>query len=307
MFEVLEFASIGNANIDVVFRVKGIPELDSIAQASEGFVGTGGSASNYAYTIVKMGAKASFIGCVGDDVFGRVFVEELSSIGVDTRFVEVVKNERTGLVTIWLDDSGEKRGVAWRGANKHLAPKPEWMALNKMSFVHLAGCSPSVAKWVWDNIGAPKSFDPGSSTHLYTPELLIEALKACRVSYMSTHTLNALGINRGNLNELLASNGNILVEKMGGGGVKLHTGGKGVWVPALKARPVDTTGAGDVFSAVFDFKIASGSPPEEAAIWATAASAIKISKLGAKSGVPNHDELESYVHKVKENITPTTV
>jgi ribokinase len=304
VLDVLEFASIGNANIDVTLRVKEMPQIDSIIQASESFVGTGGSASNYAYTIVKMGAKAHFFGCVGEDLFGRVFVEELSDMGIDTRFVEVVAGEKTGFVTIWLDDSGEKRGIAWRGANNRLAPKPEWEALNRMSLVHLAGCTPGVAEWVWRNIAAPKSFDPGSSTHLYTPQHIVEGIKRCRVSYLSTHTLNSLGINRHNLNALTASGGNILVEKMGSRGVRVYSEGRVVRLPAVEARPVDTTGAGDVFSAVFDYKIMSGYPPEEAAVWATAASTIKITEVGAKRGVPSYTQLESYVETIRDKITP---
>lgn len=296
-----EFASIGNANIDLTLRVQELPEADTIAQALEGFIGTGGSASNYAYTIARLGGKAHFFGAVGDDVFGQYFIRELSSSGVDTKHVEVVRDHPTGFVTIWLDRSGEKRGVAWRGANEHVQPKPEWLVLNSMDVVHLAGCTPHVAQWVWSNISAPKTFDPGSSTHLYTQADLAAGLRLSRVTYLHTDVVSRLKLTPQTLREVLGDE-NVLVEKMGGGGVRIHSSGKTIRVHPISVRPVDTTGAGDVFGAVFDFKTACGEPPAEAAVWATAASSLKIMRVGAKRGIPAYDELEEYVKKVRGEI-----
>lgn len=296
-----EFASIGNANIDLTLRVRALPEADNIVQAIDVAVGTGGSASNYAYTIVRMGAKAHFFGAVGDDIFGRYFLSELSSSGVDTSHVEVVRGRPTGFVTIWLDQSGEKRGVAWRGANELVEPRPDWSVLDTMDIVHLAGCSPRVARWVWANVRAPKTFDPGSSIHLYTDRELLEALRVCRVTYLHTEAVRRLGLGEQALRELLGERG-VLVEKMGAQGVRVHSSTRTFRVKPPKVEPVDTTGAGDVFSAVFDFKLAAGDSPAEAAIWATAASSLKIGRAGAKQGVPSYNELEAYLESARHQI-----
>lgn len=295
----LRFASIGNANIDLTLRVEKLPEADVILQASECFIGTGGSASNYAYAVAKMGGKAHFFGAVGDDVFGRYFIEELSSQGVDTSHVEILAGCATGVVTIWLDPSGEKRGVAYRGANLRLTPKPEWDVLNEMDMVHLAGCAPNVARWVWDNVKAPKSFDPGSSIHLYSNQDLLEGLKRCRVTYLPASKVHQLSEDA---LKSLFDGGGVLVEKMGFEGVRIRHSEGAFRVKPPKVRAVDTTGAGDVFSAVFDFKLASGESLLEAALWATAASTLKIARMGAKSGIPSHRELEAYMGLVRAEI-----
>jgi ribokinase len=304
--KVYEFASIGNANIDLTFRVKELPPVDAIAQAAEGYISTGGSASNYAYAASKMGAHAYFFGVVGDDLFGRFFLEQLSGMGVDTRFVRVVPHKTTGMVTIWLDASGEKRGVALRGANSYLEPRPEWAVLNQMRLVHLAGCAPHIAEWVWKNIGTQKSFDPGSSIHLYSRQQIIDGLTHSRVTYLSTDALKTLGLGEHDLRLIAASTTNLIVVKTGAGGVRVYDGSRVVRVPALKVGVVDTTGAGDVFSAVFDFKVVAGETPEEAALWATAAAALKITKLGAKEGVPSVGELREFVDSVRSNVRPLT-
>jgi len=94
------------------------------------------------------------------------------------------------------------------------------------------------------------------------------------------------------------------LRRWGSRGVRVYSEGRVVRIPAVEARPADTTGAGDVFSAVFDYKIMWGYPPEEAAVWATAASTLKIKEVGAKRGVPSYTELESYVETIRGKITP---
>jgi ribokinase len=294
-------AAIGNANVDVSYKLGAFPRVDQVVIAEEYEIGSGGSASNYAYAAARLGATSLFIGAVGDDVLGEYFLRELGRKGVDVSLIQVVPNEKTGTVTIWVDDKGEKHGVGWRGANLKLTPAPEWKRLNGVNVVHLGGCPPGITRWVVSEIKTEKSFDPGSASHLYTPDDLLYAVSNCKLSFLSEAEISRLVSRSGQkLSDLVSSNDAVIVEKMGARGVRLYVEKRTFFVKPLSIAATDTTGAGDVFSATFDYKFLLERDAVEAAYWATASASLKVRSMGAKNGVPTLDELVRFLEANRE-------
>jgi ribokinase len=288
-------AAIGNANVDFSYKLRAFPQADHVVTAEGYEIGSGGSASNYAYAAARLGATSLFVGAVGDDVLGQFFLRELSREGVDVSLVQIVPNEKTGTVTIWVDEKGEKHGAAWRGANLKLNPTTEWNRLNEADIVHLSGCSPNVVRWVVSEINSEKSFDPGSASHLYTADDLLHAVSNCKLSFLSEAESSKLVTHSGRtLSELVSSKDAVIVEKMGAKGVRLHVQNRTLAVKPLQVAVKDTTGAGDVFSATFDYKFLLTRDVVEAVYWATASAALKVQSMGAKGGVPTFSELKRF-------------
>ena len=65
--------------------------------------------------------------------------------------------------------------------------------------------------------------------------------------------------------------------------------------PAFDLDIVDTTGAGDAFHGAFAWALAQGRAVSECARIAAAVSALKCRRLGARSGLPTRDELDSFL------------
>src|SRR4051794_21441052 len=78
----------------------------------------GGAPANFAYHAHAQGAEGFVISAVGDDDLGREIVEKLQHLGLDTRFLQTVRNRPTGTVTVEVDAAGKPQyiiheNVAW--------------------------------------------------------------------------------------------------------------------------------------------------------------------------------------------------
>jgi Sugar kinases, ribokinase family len=305
--QLFKVASIGNANVDITYKLSRLPEMDEIVLADSYEITTGGSASNYSYAIAKLGAKSHFIGAIGKDLLGEFFLKELKQMGVDVSMVQQV-DANTGCVSILIDQTGEKRGVAWRGANLNLKPTEAWLTLKSFDLVHLAGCTPDVSNWVVQNIPVKKSFDPGSSSEKYSEKELLSTVSSCEVSYLSTRQVRLVEQKSGvAIAEFARLKQVVLIEKRGSNGVSVYSPTICFSIAPVKANVVDTTGAGDVFSACFDYIYFTEHDLVKAAKWATVAASLKVTKLGAKAGVPTYHELSEVVANFEQSVMPLPI
>src|SRR5262249_30727367 len=75
----------------------------------------------------------------------------------------------------------------------------------------------------------------------------------------------------------------------------LTAGGESGHQPAFPSEIVDTTGAGDAFHGAFAWALSNGHRAPECARIAAAVSALKCRRLGARSGLPTLEELNSFL------------
>jgi ribokinase len=73
------------------------------------------------------------------------------------------------------------------------------------------------------------------------------------------------------------------------------TGGKAAWVPAFKVNAIDTVGAGDCFNGAFAVALLEGQDPWVAARFASAASAISVTRRGAQASMPSRAEVDAFL------------
>src|SRR5580658_6216376 len=107
---------VGSANADHVFRGPRLPSAGETVLGSSFSIFPGGKGANQAVAAGRLGAQASFVGCVGSDADGEMLLSSLRSSGVDVRFVS--RSElATGAAGIFVDDSGRNMIVAVPGAN----------------------------------------------------------------------------------------------------------------------------------------------------------------------------------------------
>ena len=132
----------------------------------------GGSAANFAVGAARAGAEVRFVGRVGDDLAGRLLVDELARAGVLAE-VRVTPGVPAGTVLVLTDVDGQggNRMLSEAGASRTLAPAdldPAWFA--GLTGLHLTA-TPSSAKapppppatrWLWRGL-------PGASCAAWTP------------------------------------------------------------------------------------------------------------------------------------------
>ncbi len=162
---MVDVVSIGNANVDILLYTDKLPGRDEEVQVKNFEISAGGSASNFAVTITRLGCSCRFIGCIGEDAFGEIIINEFKREKVDAR-LKKMKGKPTGIVVILVYSSGERAMLAFRGANLSLTPadiREEMIADAK--HVHVSGSTIEVARHALKMGSSMKkftSYDPGA-------------------------------------------------------------------------------------------------------------------------------------------------
>ena len=100
---------IGEALIDFVAENQG----SDLSKAREFTKKAGGAPANVACAISKLGGRSSFIGCIGDDPFGKYLIDIMVNCGVE---VNLVQRSETFTTLAFVSIAGEQTG------NFHINP-----------------------------------------------------------------------------------------------------------------------------------------------------------------------------------------
>ena len=108
---------IGSVNMDLSVKVKDMPLVgETIIGKSISYI-PGGKGANQAGAIGKLGGDVVFLASIGDDAFGKVQIETLSSYKVDCTKFKINKGCSTGTAIIYVNDKGDNNIVVIPEAN----------------------------------------------------------------------------------------------------------------------------------------------------------------------------------------------
>jgi sugar/nucleoside kinase (ribokinase family) len=247
---------IGDVMVDVVVRLSG-PIAAGSDTPAEIVQRGGGAAANVAAWLARSGAAAILVGRVGDDARGRAVMTALRDEGVDVR-VAVDPQRPTGTCVVLVAPDGERSMLPDRGANAALAPTP---LTADAAHVHVAGYAlldpgarPAAlaALAAAREAGIPTSVDPASAAPLAAArgaflgwidgvDLLLPNADEATVLTGAADPVEAARV--------LSESAREVVVTLGGAGALWTDGTALVRVPAVPTDVVDTTGAGDAFTA----------------------------------------------------------
>jgi ribokinase len=257
-------------------------ELDRVPEAGETVVGRafridhGGKGSNQAVGCARLGAEVDFLTAVGDDSFGHDAAVLWKDEGV--RAEAVVVAAATMAAPILVEPSGENRIMVVPGA------------LAQLTHAHVDAFVSRIAA------------ADVCVVQLEIPvDIALYALEAARRAGVRTilnpapapaepiaPVVDYLTPNETELEAVRAAQG-ILVVTLGAQGAQIGDDR----VPAFPAQAVDTTGAGDAFTAAFAVALAEGSGDLEAVRWGCAAGAHMVEHPGVIPGLPTRAQLEA--------------
>lgn len=122
-------------------------QIGSLAQVNSLAVGTGGAEANVAIGLARLGARATWIGRVGEDGLGRRVLRELRAEGVAVR-AQVETEATTGLLLKENPALGRTRVTYYRNASagSRLSPADlEGLTLSPHDIVHVTGITPALS------------------------------------------------------------------------------------------------------------------------------------------------------------------
>lgn len=294
---------IGSINMDVVLRAEKFPAPGETVVGTDLSLIPGGKGANQAVALSRLGASASLLGCVGKDPWGEELIEKLEENGVDTVNVTSDESLPTGNATIIVDSEGENRIVLIAGANDALRPGLVDAALDAESSCDAILLQLEIPlRTVYHAIstgaarGIPVILDAGPPR-----AVPLEKLRGVTVLSPNESETEALtGIRPGDLDSagkaaalLEESTGaNEVVLKLGERGALFKDNGRYELAEAHQVEVVDTTAAGDSFTAALALEHSRGTGIAKAVRRALAAGALAVTRLGAQPSLPTAEEVD---------------
>ena len=300
MYNNIRAAVVGSINKDLILNMEQVPDVgENLLGTTYGYA-NGGKGANQATALSRLGARVKMIGKVAEDENGKTLLENLHNEGIDTSCV-ATDGSSTGLAVIILDGEGKNRIIVYEGANaeiqssnavKSIETNPldlllvqfetnEEVVINsvnaaiKKGITTVIDCGPakafSLEKMQGATIVTPNESETKALTGIY-PDNEESILKASKI-----------------LKE--RSNAKFIVLKLGEKGCSVWDGESLTLLPAYKSNVVDTTAAGDCFTAAMALEYITNGDIYRACEIGNKAGSIAVSRMGAQDSMPTYEEL----------------
>jgi ribokinase len=272
-------AVIGSINLDLVATVKKLPEPGETVTDAELNRFPGGKGANQALAAQRLGASVQLIACVGEDAAADEALLLLREGGVDLSAVSSVADVATGTALIAVAPSGENHIVVAPGANRSVLPGtfdiPEADAL----ICQLEVPADTVAK-------AATEFKGFFCANL-APAKHVDVSILQRADLIIVNEVEAAWYG----DSLSAASG-MIATTVGAAGATITKNGEDIaFAKPPRIVAVDTTAAGDTFTAALTVALVEGQNPQRALEFACAAGAAACTQLGAQPSLPSRDEV----------------
>lgn len=296
---------VGSLNMDLVARVTRLPKPGETVFGDTLAYIPGGKGANQAVAAARLGAQVTMCGRLGDDAFAAALRESLTTAGVDVSSVRTSPGESSGVAWIGVDDDGLNCITVIAGANGCVTVDDvqHWDDLFRQADVVvvqgeiplpaidavLAQARRAGVRSVFDVAPVPTEplpaacwdadiFSPNQSETEQLTGLPVDSWSAAEAASLALHQMGARTV----------------ILKLGELGALIHEPGQAaIRLPACEIDAVDTTAAGDAFTAAFAVAWAEGATLTEAARFACAAGACAAQKLGAQPAMPTRAAVEA--------------
>jgi fructokinase len=299
-----------------------LPDREGPLQSVESFSRrAGGAPANVAVALSHLDETPAFSTRVGDDPFGDFLVERLSEAGLDAEFVQRDPDAKTSLAFVALGEEAD-RGFSFyrdRTADTRMEPGavPEAI-LDAAEWVHVGGVTladePSRAA-TFDlmrrgrEAGATVSFDPNARPELWDEfdfgDSVAEAFELADVVKATPEDLAELDYGddpESTARAILEDGPHTVFLTLGGEGSLVATTAESPWASeetvvshgGYEVDPVDTTGAGDAFTAGVVAALVEGESLSETLAFANAVAAVTTTAAGAMTALPGREAVRRF-------------
>lgn len=292
---------IGSSNVDMVVRTSHLPAPGETILGGEFFMNQGGKGANQAVAIKRLGGNLIFMAKLGNDVLGRQSVGYFKKEGIDTRYIALDEDSASGVALISVDDHAENSIVVASGANMLLNEQDVDKMLEEMCEGDILLMQLEIPLQTVE-YAARKAFGKGVKVVLNPaparslPKELFRHLYMVTPNRIEAEMLTGIKIaNDADVEkvaeEICAMGVKNVIITLGSKGCLIREEGVSYRIDAFKVEPVDTTAAGDTFNGALCVGLSEGMDLKQAAVMASKASSIAVTRMGAQSSIPYREEL----------------
>jgi ribokinase len=303
---------VGSINMDIVNRVAKHPLPGETIKGQGTVYSPGGKGANQAVAAALAGGIVTMLGAVGKDPFSLELVASLENSNVGTS--EIIRKEGTsGMAFITVEESGENTIILSEGSNGKLSIKDveeRLRLLDEADILLLQNEIPFETTLFVLKEAALRQvqtyFNPAPA--LVIPIEVFPLIDVLILNETEIEVVTGIRIDTDEeqeraINWLLEKGVKAVILTLGEQGSLYYTKAEStILTPGFRVNAVDTTAAGDTFIGSFATAKTSGKDTKEALLFATAASAIAVTREGAQNSIPVKKEIEEFLETNKEGL-----
>ena len=293
---------MGSINMDIILNMDIVPDVgENVLGTTYGYA-NGGKGANQAVGLARLGAQVKMSGKVADDANGHKLIENLKKNNVDTSAVSL-SGTQTGLAAIIIDGNGRNRIVVYEGANAEIDPDEAADCITDsldLLLVQFETNEDAVVSCVNRAIekNAVTVIDCGPAKNF-----ALEMMQGATIITPNESETKALTGIFPEDDESILEASKVLKERSKAKYVVLKLGERGcsVWdgeflriMPPYPCKVVDTTAAGDCFTAAMALEYVRTGDIYAACDMGNKAGSIAVSRMGADASMPTAVELKNF-------------
>lgn len=296
---------LGSVNADHVLQVPSFPRPGETLHGHNYQVIPGGKGANQAVAASRLKADIGFIASIGDDAFGKRILEQYADDGIDISGISVQTGSPTGMAMIQVSGTGENSICLSAEANTGLTSEVVDIQHEKISH---AECLLMQLETPIDGVVSAAGLASMSGTAVVLnpapartlPDELLTCIDIITPNETEAEQLTGITVSDETSAASAASYlhnkgiGTVLIT-LGANGVYASQQGQGKIIPGFSVDVVDTTAAGDTFNGALVTGLIEGMDFDKAVLFANAAAAISVTRLGAQTSIPTRDEVEAFL------------
>ncbi len=304
----VKLAVVGSCNIDLIAGVAALPQPGETVLGGDLQTQFGGKGANEAIAAARLGASVTLIAKVGDDEFGRSYLEHLSKERIDTTLIRAATSAPTGTALILVGANGENMIAVCPGANARLvaADLDEAQAVIGQSDALLLQfevpdetvrravkiANEGKTPVVLNPSPVKADFSFGSLRIDYLVVNQVEAEVLCGHKTLAEDDLSVAARKL-----MMMGAKHVVITRSSQPTFAAFEGGS-LLVPTVTVQPVDTVGAGDTFAAALAVALCEQKDLESALRFANQAAALATLQLGAQASMPSRQSVDEALLKV---------
>ncbi len=291
--------SVGGLSYDMLVVIPEMPTWEAIEYVEEYQVQQGGMAATASVTASKLGADAEYIGGISDDLPGEFLKANFRKYHVQCDRIRVFEKENSPYTVVLIHKATSRRSfIHQKGVQERAELLKEDIDLTGVRFILFDGfyfetaCRTAAQARQLGIVSvtdlSPRNRAPRIRDYLELIDYPILSELFLK-SYLEINDPLEAG------KRMYSKRNKALIVTCGDQGVYIITAAGSEHIPAFRIEPVDTTGAGDVFHGAFLFSLWKGYGVREAVLFSSAVSALKCTKIGGQSGIPDFDETRNFL------------
>lgn len=287
---------------DYLCIVSKYPALDEKTETVEFSLQGGGPVATALVTLARLGCSTSFIGRIGNDVTGKFLLNEFEKEGVNTTGVIIDQSMPTNQAFIWIDQQTGKKSIVLNDQHYReiLPPEIRLDHVGTAKYLLIDGrdteATFKLIKWAKER-GAEIIIDAGSPRDRMEDLLSLADYPVVSESFCQKYL--KLSDYKKAIKKLLEYGAIAAVVTCGSRGCYGGDKTGNYYQPAFEVAVVDTTGAGDVFHGAFVFGLLQHWSLQKILRFASATAAIKCTRIGGRSGIPDFQTAENFLEKIQ--------